>query len=334
MRARLWSMPVIVVALAAGTAGGLGAAVAAPRRAAGQGNQASVPGAVRSASEHRVSEHRVSEHRASEHRVSEHRASKHGAGEHGAAGRPGTPQAGPAALVRQAAITGAPLVTDTSGGRTKRGRPAPAMTRAMLRANRIMQAAAARYVAATHPAAARNLAGTQRNQHRNYYCGPAMVTEMLAQMKVTLHQEAAARALGTNHSGTDWSNSRGYPVPRVLNARQHRHSYVAVALPWSPTRKQMAVFRTDLISDISHGAPLAGNAYEVPGGPHLVGHPEGQTILHWFDIRGYSGSGAFTNYEDSVHGASSIGWSAGVPAYSTLPTATVAVILGARGYIW
>ena len=123
-------------------------------------------------------------------------------------------------------------------------------------------------------------------------------------------------------------------MPRALNAHQDRHGYVAVALPWSPTRKQMAVFRTDLISDIGRGAPLAGNAYEVAGGPHLVGHPPGQTILHWFDIRGYSGAGAFTDYEDSVHGASNVGWSAGVPAYSTLPTGTVAVILGARGYVW
>ncbi len=323
MRARLWTMPVIVVALAAGTAGGAGAAVAAPRGAIGPGGRAWVPGAVRAAGERAASERAASEHGAGE----------HGAGKHAAAGRTGTPRGGPAALVRRAATTVAPLVTDTAGSGSKRG-PAPAMSQAMLRANQIMQAAAARYIAATQPAAARDLAGTQRNQHRDYYCGPATVTEMLAQMKVTLHQEAAARALGTNPSGTDWSNSHGYPVPRVLNAHQDRHSYVAVALPWSPTRTQMAAFRTDLISDIGRGAPLAGNAYEVPGGPHLVGHPQGQTIMHWFDIRGYSGAGAFTDYEDSVHGASSIGWSAGVPAYSTLPTATVAVILGARGYIW
>jgi len=261
-------------------------------------------------------------------------AGEHGAGQNGAARRAGGPRGGPSALVRQAAITGAPQVTDTRSGGGKRGRPAPAMSQAMLRAGQIMQAAAARYVGAGHLAAARDLTGTQRNQHRDYYCGPATVTEMLAQMKVTLRQEAAARALGTNLSGTDWSNSHGYPVPRALNAHQDRHSYVAVALPWSPTRKQIAAFRTDLLSDIGHGAPLAGNAYEVPGGPHLVGHPPGQTIMHWFDIRGYRSSGALTDYEDSVHGASSIGWSAAVPAYSTLPTVAVAVILGARGYVW
>jgi hypothetical protein len=204
----------------------------------------------------------------------------------------------------------------------------------MLRADQIMQAAAARYVAASHPPAERDLAATQRAQARNYWCGPATLTEMLAQMKVSLSQPASARALGTTLSGTDWSNRHGYPMPRALNAHQRHHGYVAVALPWSPTRKQIAAFRTDLVSDISRGAPLAGAAYEVAGGPHLVGHPAGQTILHWFDMRGYSQSGAFTDYEDSVHGASSIGWAAAVPAYSTLPTTTIAVILGARGYVW
>ena len=81
-------------------------------------------------------------------------------------------------------------------------------------------------------------------------------------------------------------------------------------------------------------AVLAGNAYEVPGGPHLVGHPAGQQIMHWFDIRGYAQSGAVTAYEDSVHGAPSIAWGSSVPAYSTLPSTTIVYILGARGYVW
>ena len=41
-----------------------------------------------------------------------------------------------------------------------------------------------------------------------------------------------------------------------------------------------------------------------------------------------------TDYEDSVHGASSIGWSAGVPAYSSMATSEIVAILGARGYDW
>jgi hypothetical protein len=70
----------------------------------------------------------------------------------------------------------------------------------------------------------------------------------------------------------------------------------------------------------------------VAGGPHLVGNPEDQTIYHWIDIRGYQDLGAVTDYEDSVHDASSIGWD--VPAYSSLASTTMADILGARGYDW
>jgi hypothetical protein len=245
------------------------------------------------------------------------------------AGRPATP----AGMMRIAAIEPAPLVTSASEIGTS---PGPPLSRAMRRANRIKQAQARRYLRTATPPAARALAATQRPQVRDYYCGPATVSEMLAQMGVTLNQPAAARELGTTGSGTDWSNSRGYPVPRVLDAYQRRTRYVAVGLPWTPTRAQIATYRADLVTDISKGTgvPIAGNAYEVPGGPHLVGHPAGLGITHWFDIRGYARSGAVTYFEDSVHGAPSIAWSAAVPAYSSLPSATIVYILGARGYVW
>ena len=184
---------------------------------------------------------------------------------------------------------------------------------------------------------AKDLAATQQAQIRNNYCGPAAVSEMLAQMGKDVSQRVAARELKTTNSGTDWSNSGGYPVPKVLNRNQSINNYVAVALPWSPTRAQIRTYEIDLVTDINHnggGAPLAGNAYEVAGGPHLVGNPMNQTIFHWFDIRGYQDSGGVTDYEDSVHGASSIGWSSAVPAYSALASSTIVSILGARGYDW
>jgi hypothetical protein len=211
----------------------------------------------------------------------------------------------------------------------------PLASKAMAWADAVRQAAAQRNKHRRYPPS-RALAPTQQPQIRNYFCGPATVSEMLAQMGVTLPQRAAARELHTNASGTDWSNSHGYPVPRVLNANQKIRAYVAVGLPWTPTAAQIKSFELDLVTDINtgHGVPLAGNAYEVPGGPHLVGHPPGQQILHWFDIRGYARSGAVTDYEDSVHGAASIGWSGSVPAYSALPSASIVYIVGARGYIW
>jgi hypothetical protein len=255
--------------------------------------------------------------------------------------------------MRAAAIQPAPLVSDSGAPRSKTGLAAPATTASMARANALKQAQARRFLQVRQgrvvPAGkctsracrarmpvARDLAATQRPQTRDYFCGPATVSEMLAQMGVRLAQWRAARQLGTTPSGTDWSDASGYPVPEVLNKNQNRNVYVAVALPWSPTARQVRTYEIDLVTDINHngGAPLAGNAYEVPGGPHLVGNPLDQTIFHWFDIRGYRDSGAVTDYEDSVHGASSIGWSGAVPAYSSLSSATIVDIVGARGYDW
>jgi hypothetical protein len=184
--------------------------------------------------------------------------------------------------------------------------------------------------------AARDLNATQQAQINGYFCGPATVSEMLAQMGRTVTQRQVAGQLGTNVSGTGWSDLSGNPVARVLNRNQQRNNYLAVDLPWLPTTSEVRAYERNLVTDINHrgGVPLAGDADEVPGGPHLVGHPVNQTIFHWFDIRGYQQYGALTDYEDSVHDASSIGWSATVPAYSTLPSATIVDIIGARGYDW
>ena len=248
----------------------------------------------------------------------------------------------------------APLVRDAGAGRRgKVGLAAPKMSAGMLRADAERQARARKFLrllgqnasadakctsraCRTGLPAGRNLKATQQAQIRNYYCGPATVSEMLAQLGRQVTQQAAARELKTTPAGTNWSDDSGYPVPEVLNRNQRKNQYVAVALPWTPTAGQIRTFETDLVADVNHngGVPLAGNAYEVAGGPHLVGNPVNQTIFHWFDIRGYSNYGAVTDYEDSVHGASSIGWAAGVPAYSSMSSAAIVDILGARGYDW
>jgi hypothetical protein len=252
-----------------------------------------------------------------------------------------------------AARHSAPLVRDTGSRRGKRGLAAPRMSAGMLKANAERQAKARKFLkmlrdnvtadakctsraCTTGLPMAKLLAPTQQPQVTNYYCGPATVSEMLAQLGKRVSQVTAARELGTTASGTNWSDNNGYPVPDVLNKNQKKNDYVAVALPWSPTNADIRTFETDLVADLNHkgGVPLAGNAYEVAGGPHLVGNPVNQTIFHWFDIRGYSDYGAVTDYEDSVHGASSIGWAAQVPAYSSMSTSAIVNILGARGYDW
>lgn len=183
-----------------------------------------------------------------------------------------------------------------------------------------------------------HLAANQTSQATSYYCGPASVHEALGTIGISLSQAAAATKLHTTVEGTAWSGGgtspSGYPVPDVLNGSQRRNYYVPQPVS-NATSNAISTFKGDLKMDVyAVRAPLVGDAWEVPGGPHLVGHPTNREIFHWFEIRGYQNSGGSTMYEDSVHGASSISWSGSVPAYSTLASSTVVTIISGRGYVW
>lgn len=153
---------------------------------------------------------------------------------------------------------------------------------------------------------------------------------------LSVSQTSLGSEMGTaSNGGTAWYNGR-YPVENAMDghtAVKGLH-YDSVAVSFTATSTDKANFTTRLVNDVDYSAPLIGDAYEVPGGPHLVGHPANSTIYHWFAVRGYASSGATTAYQDSVHGASSISWSGGVPAYSSLSSNTVTSIVGGRGYVW
>jgi len=188
-----------------------------------------------------------------------------------------------------------------------------------------------------YPTAA-SIAANQKAQTTSYYCGPAAVHEALDALGVWLTQAAAAAELNTTTDGTAWSGGgtspSGYPVPDVLDAHQTRNYYVPQYVA-SPTANAINTYESDLEMDIwALQVPLIGDAWEVPNGPHLVGHPPDREIFHWFEIRGYQGSGGSTMYEDSVHNAASVTWHASVPAYSTLSSSTIATIISGRGYVW
>jgi hypothetical protein len=183
-----------------------------------------------------------------------------------------------------------------------------------------------------------SLPANQKAQTTSYYCGPASIHETLDLLGVWLTQADAASELHTTNDGTAWSGGgtspSGYPVPDVLNAHQTRNWYIPQYVA-SPTPSAISTYENDLEMDIvALGVPLIGDAWEVPGGPHLVGHPPNKEIFHWFEIRGYQNSGGSTMYEDSVHNAKSVSWNAGVPAYSTLPSTTIVTIVSGRGYVW
>ena len=185
-----------------------------------------------------------------------------------------------------------------------------------------------------------SLSADQNPQKTSYWCGPASVNEALGQMGKWFTQAQLAQELGTTTAGTAWSGGptrTGFPVPDVMNAHQSRNYYIPDPVSVSPSSTEVSNYKASLVYNISTvRAPLIGDAWEVPGGQyHLVGHPDNRTIFHWFDIRGYTGSGANTMYEDSVHGAEDvIGWASGVPAYSTLPSTAIVTIVGGRGYVW
>lgn len=191
----------------------------------------------------------------------------------------------------------------------------------------------------SYPSAAQ-VAANQTPQSKNYFCGPAAVHEALEALGVSLTQAAAAAQLHTTTDGTGWSGvgtkPSGYPVPDVLNANQSQNYYVPQPVSAPATSAAISAYQKDLVSDIAAiHAPLIGDAWETATSDHhLVGHPTDRTIFHWFEIRGYSDSGATTLYEDSVHGATSVSWYAGVPAYSSLPSSWIMTIVSGRGYVW
>lgn len=169
----------------------------------------------------------------------------------------------------------------------------------------------------------------QQGQLTSYYCGPATVSEIAATRGLRVAQTTSASWMGT---GPD----AGTSVDQLVRGLNHfvgepsGGSYAFVSLSYDPTPAERAAFVEHVRSDLTtHGGwPVAGDAWEVPGGPHLVGHPNVE-IFHWVEIGGLGEGDTATYYADS---ATTV-WS-GVPAYSWIDTQAMATILGGRGYAW
>jgi len=176
----------------------------------------------------------------------------------------------------------------------------------------------------------------QQPQLRSYWCGPATLASLVQADKVEISQASAAKSLKTTTNGTDWyqGTSGGYPMQKALDRYAPEGiAFSPVNLPDGPTKAQKLAYKKRLVANIStYGQGIAGNAVEVPNGPHLNGHPN-RTIYHWVAVRGYDDGGETTRYADSVAG-SSISWAAPVPRYNEIDSDTIMRIFGARGYIW
>lgn len=167
------------------------------------------------------------------------------------------------------------------------------------------------------------LTPSQQGEQRNYWCGPAALVSTLKESgHGTRTQTWAAGVLGTTTNGTDMGG-----MLSALNAYSGGFKYDEVfeSGAWSG---YVSGYESHLKSDINSGNGLVGNAYEVPGGPHLAGHPN-ELIYHYIAIDGYFDSGATTHYADP---ATTV-WSS-VPAYSKISSSLLVRILGGRGYYW
>ena len=175
----------------------------------------------------------------------------------------------------------------------------------------------------THGTGSAHLTPSQQGEQRHYWCGPAALVSTLKESgHGTRTQTWAAGVLHTTTNGTDMGS-----MLSALNAYSGGFKYDEVfeSGAWS---SYVSGYESHLVSDINSGNGVVGNAYEVPGGPHLAGHPN-ELIYHYIAIDGYSNSGATTHYADP---ATTV-WST-VPAYSNISSSLLVRILGGRGYYW
>jgi hypothetical protein len=171
----------------------------------------------------------------------------------------------------------------------------------------------------------------QYKQDTPYWCGPAVVEEMSATVPgsspYNLSQATIASYMGTTTNGTG--------AGQEVNGLNHfvgvpDFGYNFYGMVWisdPPSAAQKTDFYNHLVADVAVSSPVAGLAWEVVGGPHLVGHPANQNIGHWIEIGGYNSTQVW--YADS---ATSV-WSS-VPRYSWYDTNNMEIILGGAGYIW
>ncbi|MFF5972716.1 hypothetical protein ACFY7C_14475 [Streptomyces sp. NPDC012769] len=188
--------------------------------------------------------------------------------------------------------------------------------------------------------------GIHQSQKTSYWCGPAtLVIAQSAHDEVGgRSQQDAATLLKTTTNGTAWygininvANPTGYPIADALNHRLPGAGYVPKALAYTPTATDKTTFRQHITHNTDNDYAIAGNAWEVPGGPHLVGHPNIE-IFHWVAIDGYNTdtAAAQVNYLDPVGGVSTgvISWAGSVPKSARISSDTITTIMGGRGYVW
>lgn len=221
------------------------------------------------------------------------------------------------------------------------------LTPAQRRLAAVKQAAAEWTSTGARALAGYKLSGAfHQSQQTSYWCGPAalVITQSAHDGVAGRSQQDAATLLKTTTSGTAWygininvPNPTGYPMADALNYRLPGAGYVPKALPYTPTATDKTAFKQHIVHNTDNDYAIAGNAWEVPGGPHLVGHPNIE-IFHWVSIDGYNTDTAAgeVDYLDPVGGVSTsvISWAGPVPKSAHISSDTLTTIMGGRGYVW
>lgn len=174
----------------------------------------------------------------------------------------------------------------------------------------------------------------QYGQVTNYFCGPAVVSMFSATVPgsspYNLDQWTVANYMGTPAAGGTGAAAETNGLNHYVGMPDFGFNfYGMVWMSDPPSAAQKTDFSNHLATNVGVSSPIAGLAWEVPYGPHLVGHPVSQEIGHWIEIGGYNTATSQVWYADP---ATTV-WST-VPRYSWFDTNTMEIILGGYGYIW
>jgi len=173
------------------------------------------------------------------------------------------------------------------------------------------------------------LAGTQRSQDKNYYCGPATAmsivvswwlsgrrstTNSALQPGVGVTQAALATStyLDTDDLGqTPWNATMTRGLNLWLYGRLDAFYY-------HYTPSSASALTSHVETDIDAGAMVAADTYEPANiaSKHYNGHPVAQTIRHWPSIYGYYNSGASIRFQDPAYQGKGMTWSASSPYFN------------------
>lgn len=204
-------------------------------------------------------------------------------------------------------------------------------------ADRVASTACARTAAQPNTATDTVIGGLVHwTQITDWFCGPAVVSEMSGSVPGPssghLSQNDAAKFMGTTAAAGTTDEAMKNGLNHFVGQPDFgRDFYAFVWVSDNPTPAERTNFVNNLHTDIGVYSPVAGNVWEVAGGPHLKGHPQNQEIFHYIQIGGYNSDSSQVYYSDSAQNIT--GWPT-VPNFSWFNTSTMVILLGGRGYVW